>query len=376
MNHYDVAIIGAGIAGASIASEIADHCSVVILEAEDQPGYHSTGRSAAFWTETYGGPLVQPLTTASYGFLSEPEPTFSETSFLKKRRAINIARSDERHLADAFMAEFAESGVAMVPWNADQIAVAIPAVKAGWDYAVYEPDCCDIDVAALHMAYLRDAKRKGVALSCAARVDHIKRENDIWVIRSGSDTVRAKQIINAAGAWASDVASLAGALPIAIQPMRRTMVQLTTDPVSSPDMPLVVALDGSFYFKPESGGTYWLSPHDETSVIASDVAPEEWDIALAIDRFQSIMDIKIRNVNRKWAGLRSFASDRLPVYGYDPQQPDFFWFAGQGGFGIQTAPAAAKLAKSIFLNVERETSVQDLNAALYSPSRFGVLRAR
>lgn len=357
-------------AGASIASEIADQRSVIMLEAEDQPGYHSTGRSAAFWTETYGGPQVQPLTTASYGFLNDPPSFFSETSFLTKRRAINIARSNEQHLADGFVAEFAESGVAMIPWTYNEIAKVVPNLKPGWDRAVYEPDCCDIDVAALHMAYLRDAKRKGVILSCKARVDKIERKDGLWAIHSGGDIVRAKQIVNAAGAWAEEVSKLAGAQPIDIQPMRRTMVQLQTDPASSPDMPLVVALDGSFYFKPEAGGSYWLSPHDETPVPAGDVAPEEWDVALAIDRFQSIMDVEISSVNRKWAGLRSFAPDRLPVYGFDPEQPDFFWFAGQGGFGIQTAPAAAKLARSIFLDAEREPSVQSLDAALYDPARF------
>ncbi len=375
MNRYDVAIIGAGIAGASIASEIADQCSVVILEAEDQPGYHSTGRSAAFWTESYGGPLVQPLTTASFDFLNAPDAAFSETGFLKKRCAINIGRSDQKHLLDRFVDEFADSGVTMVPWDTEDIVQAVPDIKPGWTQAVFEPDCCDIDVAALHMAYLRDAKRKGATLQCNARVETLVHDKEGWVIQCGGGTVHASRIINAAGAWATDIGNLAGALPIEIQPMRRTMVQLRTDPPSSPDMPLVVALDGEFYFKPESGGSFWLSPHDETPVPASDVAPEEWDVAIAIDRFQSIMDVEIQSVNRKWAGLRSFASDRLPVYGYDPQQPDFFWFAGQGGFGIQTAPAAAKLAKSIFLNVEREPCVQQLDASLYTPSRFAVMMA-
>ncbi len=370
MSHYDVAIVGAGIAGASIASEIADDCSVIILEAEDQPGYHSTGRSAAFWTESYGGPQVQPLTTASFDFLHNPPPEFSETGFLKIRRAINIGRFDEQHLIEDFVSEFSKSGVAMIRWNQDEIAAVVPNLKDGWDRAIYEPDCCDIDVAALHMAYLRNAKRKGVSLSCNAQVEQIVRKEDQWTITSGSDVFHAKKIINAAGAWAGNVAKLAGALPIEIQPMRRTMVQLRTNPPSSPDMPLVVALDGSFYFKPESGGSFWLSPHDETPVVASDVAPEEWDIALAIDRFQSIMDVEIQSVSRKWAGLRSFSPDRLPIYGFDPARPDFFWFAGQGGFGIQTAPAAAKLAKAIFLDAERDPSVRSLDAGLYDPKRF------
>ena len=370
MSQYDVAIIGAGIAGASIAAEIADDCSVIILEAEDQPGYHSTGRSAAFWTESYGGPQVQPLTTASFDFLHNPPSEFSETGFLKIRRAINIGRVDEQHLIEDFVSEFSKSGVAMIRWNKDEIAAVVPNLKDGWDRAIYEPDCCDIDVAALHMAYLRSAKRKDVSLSCKARVDQITYKEGAWVIGSGGEVIHAKKIINAAGAWAGDVAKLAGALPVEIQPMRRTMVQLRTNPPSSSDMPLVVALDGSFYFKPESGGSFWISPHDETPVVASDVAPEEWDVALAIDRFQSIMDVEIELVSRKWAGLRSFSPDRLPIYGFDPERPDFFWFAGQGGFGIQTAPAAAKLAKAIFLDAERDPSVRSLDADLYDPKRF------
>ncbi|WP_109356458.1 FAD-binding oxidoreductase [Sphingorhabdus sp. EL138] len=375
MNQYDVAIIGAGIAGASIASEIAGHCSVIILEAEDQPGYHSTGRSAAFWTESYGGPQVQPLTTASYDFLHHPPARFSEASFLKKRRAINIGRAGDQHLLEDFVSEFKDSGISMVRWDRDDITAVVPHLKQGWDRAVYEPDCCDIDVAGLHMAYIRDAKRKGVALSCNTRVEEIAHDESGWVINSGDNAIGAKLIINAAGAWASEIASLAGALPIEIQPMRRTMVQLHTDPPSAPDMPLVVALDGSFYFKPEAGGSFWLSPHDETPVVASDVAPEEWDVAVAIDRFQSILDVEIKSVNRKWAGLRSFTPDRLPVYGYDPQQPDFFWFAGQGGFGIQTAPAAAKLGKSILLGMEKDAAVKGLDFDLYDPSRFAVMMA-
>ncbi len=368
--NYDVAIVGAGMAGASIAAEIADHCSVILLEAEDQPGHHSTGRSAAFWTESYGGPKIQPLTTASFDFLNDPPSSFSETGFLTKRRAVNIARSDETHLVEDFMAEFAGSGVEMIPLDRSGIEANVPNVKPGWVKAVYEPKCCDIDVAGLHMAYLRSAKCKGVTLSCKSPVEKIEKVDGAWAITSRGNIIRAAKIINAAGAWAGEIAKLAGALPIDIQPMRRTMVQLSTNPPSTSDMPLVVALDGSFYFKPEAGGSYWLSPHDETPVDPCDAAPEEWDVAVAIDRFQSIMDVEIRSVTRKWAGLRSFAPDRLPVYGFDPLEPDFFWFAGQGGIGIQTAPAAAKLAKSLFLDMEREEPVRSLDAAYYNPARF------
>ncbi len=370
MTVYDVAIIGAGIAGASIASEIAAHRSVLLLEAEGQPGYHSTGRSAAFWTESYGGPQVQPLTTASRELLAHPPSDFSSRSFLKPRGAINIAKGDQAGLVDEFMREFSRSGVTMERWELSRLQSNVAHLKPEWQYGVYEPDCCDIDVAGLHAAYLKNARKNNVMLKCSAKVRALGYQNCVWNIETNAGSFIARTIVNAAGAWADEIAMLADVRPIGIQPMRRTMVQIKTDPPSSPEMALVVALDGSFYFKPEAGGSYWLSPHDETLVSPGDVAPEELDVAIAIDRFQSALDVEVRSVLHKWAGLRSFAPDRMPVYGFDPATPSFFWFAGQGGFGIQTAPAAAKLAKAILLDVPREKSVQPIDAALYDASRF------
>lgn len=370
MKKYDVAIIGAGIAGASIAAEIAENRSVLLLEAEEQPGYHATGRSAAFWTETYGGPLVQPLTTASRDFLENPPTDFSDHSFLKQRRAINIATEDDKSLADKFIADFDGSGVAMERWSGDRLKAAIPNLKPAWQHAVYEPDCRDIDVGGLHMAYLRAARRSGVDLECNAKVEAMAFADDHWQIQTRNGEHLAKMVVNAAGAWADEIATLAGIEPVNITPMRRTMVQLQTDPPSSFDSELIVALNGDFYFKPEAGGGYWLSPHDETPSAAIDVAPEELDVAIAIDRFEHVLDVEIKSVMRKWAGLRSFAPDRLPVYGYEPDHPQFFWFAGQGGFGIQTAPAAARLAKSLLLDQPLDAMIDTLSPERYSPSRF------
>ncbi|MEP2989587.1 MAG: FAD-dependent oxidoreductase [Parasphingorhabdus sp.] len=370
MIEYDVAIIGAGIAGASMASELASHCSVLLLEAEDQPGYHATGRSAAFWTETYGGPQIQPLTTASRQFLEFPDPEFSEHSFLKPRGAINIATADQPDLADKFVAQFEGSGVVMEKWDRIGVLSALPNAQSDWTNAVYEPDCCDIDVSGLHQSYLRDAKRRGVTLKNRARVEAIQRIDGKWQLTSTQGEFACDRIINAAGAWADEIARMAHVNPVGIQPMRRTMVQLQTNPASNQDDPLVVALDGSFYFKPESGGSYWLSPHDEIPSDAVDAAPEELDVAIAIDRFGKTLDVEIQSVARKWAGLRSFAPDRLPVYGYDPDENSFFWFAGQGGFGIQTAPAAARLAKALFLGEKPDTMVQHIGATIFAPDRF------
>jgi D-arginine dehydrogenase len=370
MTQYDVAIVGAGIAGASLASELSSHRSVLLLESEDMPGYHATGRSAAFWTETYGGPQIQPLTTASRKFLEFPDPEFSGHSLLKPRGAVNIARSDQLDLPAKFIANFMDSGVAMEKWDKAQISQAIPQVRAQWTSAVYEPDCCDIDVGGLHQSYLRDAKRQGAILQNRARVEAIKWLAGSWRLETTQGEFVADTVINAAGAWADEVARMAGVGQIGIEPKRRTMVQLQTNPSSDQDGPLVVALDGSFYFKPESGGSYWLSPHDEIPSEAVDAAPEEIDVAIAIDRFEKILDVEIKSITRKWAGLRSFAPDRLPVYGYDPDQNSFFWFAGQGGFGIQTAPAAARLAQSLFLGKAPDSMVRHIDASVYQPDRF------
>ncbi len=370
MKHYDVAIIGAGIAGASIASEIGAHRSVLLLEAEDHPGYHSTGRSAAFWTESYGGPLVQPLTSASRAFLENPPADFSVSGFLRRRGAINIGREEQQGLADQFLADFADSNLAMGRWSWEQATALVPGLKPEWNHVIHEPDCCDIDVAALHAAYLRDAKRKAVDLICRAPVTQIRKSDRGWALTAGEESYHATVLVNAAGAWADSIARLAGAKPIGIQPLIRNMVQIETDPPSSPEMPLVVGLDGSFYFKPEAGGSYWLSPHDEIPSEPGDVAPDELSVATAIDRFEKVLDVEVKRVSRKWAGLRSFAPDRLPVIGFDSAATDFFWFAGQGGFGIQTAPAAAKLARSILLGQAPHESLHAVDASLYTASRF------
>ena len=370
MKQYDVAIIGAGIAGASIASEIGAERSVLLLEAEDHPGYHSTGRSAAFWTESYGGPLVQPLTSASQAFLENPPAEFSESGFLGPRGAVNICRDDEQHLVDQFLTDFADSGLTMDRWSWEQAVTLVPGLKPIWKHAIHEPDCRDIDVAALHAAYLRDARRKAVDLICRAPVTQIRKNDRGWELTAREETYHATMLVNAAGAWADTVARLAGAKPIGIQPLIRNMVQIETDPPSSLDMPLVVGLDGSFYFKPEAGGGYWLSPHDEIPSEPGDVAPDELSVATAIDRFEKVLDVRVKRVSRKWAGLRSFAPDRLPVIGFDSATTDFFWFAGQGGFGIQTAPAAAKLARSVLLGQVPDESLHDIDASRYAASRF------
>lgn len=344
----DVAIIGAGIAGASLAAELGDRASVLVLEAERLPGYHATGRSAAFWSESYGGPLIRPLTSASRSSLAP---------FLKPRGAIHLADAAGRAKLDALAAAFPE--VALLPLGRAALEAAIPALRPGWDWGLAEPSCADIDVAALHAACL-----KGRSVVTRARMIGAQR-NGRWRIETTAGPFEADILVNAAGAWADDVALLAGERPLGIQPCRRTIAQLRIDPAAPPGLPLVIDASERFYFKPETGGRLWLSPHDETPCQACDCAAEEIDVAIAIDRLEKVVDWRVEAVERKWAGLRSFAPDRLPVYGFSDSGRGFFWFAGQGGFGIQTAPAAARLAAALLLGTAPE-----IDPTPYRPARF------
>lgn len=367
MTCFDIAIIGAGMAGASLAAEISPARSVLLLEAEAFPGYHSTGRSAAFWSETYGGPAIQPLTTASFDFLATPPPEFSEHGFLAPRGGLHIGTSANTAEAEAMLRDFAASSVRIQKLEVGQIERHLSGRRSGWDIALWEPECCDIDVARLHQAYLRTAARNGCQLICRAGVRGLDYRDGRWLVETQAGQFEATMLVNAAGAWADEIARLASLPELRIQPFRRTVVQLEVSPAAPADLPLVVGLDGSFYFKPDAGGRLWLSPHDEIATPPCDAAPEELEIAIAIDRFEQVVDWQIKRIERKWAGLRSFAPDRKPVIGRDPANAQFFWLAGQGGFGIQTAPAVARLAADVLLE---QSADPRLSPAFYAPQRF------
>jgi len=361
VKRHDVTIIGAGMAGASLAAALAPHASVLMIEAESLPGYHATGRSAAFWTETYGGPGVQPLTSASGEFLRGG-------GFLKARGALHIAAEGDFARLDRFAEAFAGSGITLTPLDGRSVADRVPGLRPGSWRGLYEESTTDIEVAALHAYYLREAKAAGAELVCSAPLRFAARENGRWRIDAGNALdVEAGTLVNAAGAWADEVARIAGVAPLGIQPYRRTVAQLRVVPEAPDTLPLVIDAAGRFYFKPEAGGRLWLSPHDETPTAPGDVAPEEIDVATAIDRMERVVDWTVERVERSWAGLRSFAPDRLPVYGFDVAVPGFFWFAGQGGFGIQTAPAAARLGAALLLGGTVEAG---LDAGRYLPARF------
>jgi D-arginine dehydrogenase len=362
-DNFDIVVVGSGIAGASLAAELGPHARVLLLEAEDRPGYHSTGRSAAFWAESYGGPLVQPLTSAS-------GPWLEEHGFLAGRGALTLARARDEGKVQAFLGEFSQAGVSVERLDRAAIESRVPGLREEWQIGISEPDCKDIDVAGLHGWYLAEARRSGVELRCRAplvRADYAQG----WTLATADGAaVTCDTLVNAAGAWADPVAELADVRPLGITPMRRTIAQLRVSPEPAPDLPLVLDISGGFYFKPEAG-RLWLSPHDETPCAPCDAAPEELDIAIAIDRLQGVVDWQVERVEHKWAGLRSFAPDRLPVYGPDARQAAFFWFAGQGGYGIQTAPAAARLASQLLLGSSSDGLTSAIDRERYRAARFG-----
>ena len=362
MDSFDIVVIGGGIAGASLGAEVANRARVLLIEAEDHCGLHSTGRSAAFWHEGYGGAGVAPLSRASRAFLENPPPSFAEARFLTPRGAIHVGRdSDDFDIVE---------GVGTEPVDGVALANLIPGLRSEWVRGIVEPGLADIDVAALHAAYLKAVRRRGV-LRTGARAISAERRGDSWIIQlEGGAEIGAGVVVNAAGAWADDVARQCGVAPLGILPKRRTMVQLRVGRSGLARFPLVLDAAGQFYFKGEGDRSLWLSPQDEIASAPCDAAPEEIDIAVAIDRFERVVDWPVERVERTWAGLRSFTSDRLPVFGFAVANPGFFWCAGQGGFGIQTAPAAAKLCAALLLGEPPEPMVASIDASVYSPERF------
>lgn len=373
MSRFDILIVGAGIAGASLAYALmqrAPGLKLGLLEAESQPGYHTTGRSAAFYAETYGGPTVQPLSSASKLFFQRPPKGFSDTAIVSPRGALHIRNADMPCTLAGLEAEFEQGGVAHQRLGREGILKMVPLLKEQWsEAAIWEPGCSDIDVAGLHQSYLRGAKQAGAVLVTDARTQGIRRVGGEWQVSTTAGDFTAATLVNAAGAWADEVAGQAGVRPIGIQPLRRTIVVTEVRPEAPADLPVVMDAGGSLYFKPDAG-RLWISPHDETPDLPHDVQPDEMDMAIALDRFEQMCDWPIRRLASKWAGLRNFAPDRLPVLGPDPTEPGFHWCAGQGGWGIQTAPAASAIGAALLLGEPVGTEYAGIDIAPYAPSRF------
>jgi D-arginine dehydrogenase len=367
MNDFDIVIIGGGIAGASLGAEVAGRRRTLIIEAEEHCAMHSTGRSAAFWLAHYGGEPIIPLTIASRPLLEQGWPA-GERSWLRQRGAITIGKV-YRHLWDAMSVE-TDKAPRRKEMNRAELDSYVPGLRKGWDFGLLDASCADIDVAGLHIACLGAFRKSGGELMPSVPLRSARRSGSQWVIEAGGERLTASTIVNAAGAWADDVARRCEVEPLGLQPYRRTVVQLRIGRNGLKDLPLVIDGLGRFYFKGESDNRVWVSPHDETASDPCDAAPEEIDVARAIDHFESVVDWPIEAVERKWAGLRTFAPARVPAYGFDPDAPQFFWCAGQGGFGIQTAPAAAKLAASLLLGEDPDASVAQIDPTTYSPRRF------
>ena len=362
MSDFDVIIVGGGIAGASLGAKISGKRRTLILEAENQCGYHSTGRSAAFYLESYGGPEVAKLTLASRAFLLNPPKDFSDSGFLRMRGDVHITR-DELPAIPPFL----ETRVVERP----ELERLVPGIRPEWRRALFEPGCADIDVGALHTAFLRQFRRGGGSVEVDTRMIRAERAGASWTVWLSDGSSRTCSIlVNAAGAWADSAAEAAGVPVLGIAPKRRTMVQLRVGHSGLAGLPLVSDSNETFYFKGEGDDSLWLSPHDEIPSGPCDAAPDKMDVAIAIDRFEQVVDWPVLRVERSWAGLRSFAPDRLPVYGFDVQAPGFFWCVGQGGFGIQTAPAASALAASALLEEESSTALRHIDPTLFSPARF------
>jgi D-arginine dehydrogenase len=336
----DVLIVGAGIAGSSLAYELAAQCFVVLLEREAQPGYHSTGRSAAMLSATYGAPPVQALARASHQFLAAPPPGFADTDLLSPRGMLHLARADQLAALEA------ADSPAVRRLDAAAVCALVPLLDPAYVAGgLLEASAMAIDVATLHQGYLRSIRRQG-RLVTDAGITGIAREADGWRIESTGGAFRARVLVDAAGAWADDLARMAGVAPIGLVPKRRTAI-LTPPPdgLDPSSWPMVIDLDERFYIKPE-GGMLLVSPADETAVAPSDVQPEEIDVAHAVARYEEVTGRTVRRISHRWAGLRSFVADHLPVVGPDPDVPAFVWLAAQGGAGIMTAPALARIAAS------------------------------
>jgi len=370
---FDVVVIGGGIAGASVAAELSATHRVVVLERESQPGYHSTGRSAALFSEIYGNPVIRALTRASRRFLTEPPSGFAEAPLVRPRGALYIARADQCRKLEAFAA-LPDVAPAVRHLSTQEARRLCPILRPDHAVqAVLEPDAWDIDVHALHQGCLRRLARQGGRLATDAEVAGLARDADGWRVDSTAGVFRAPIVVDAAGAWAEAVAALAGVAPIGLVPCRRTAL-LVPPPslVAIEAWPMVIDADETFYFKPDAG-LLLLSPADATPTAPSDVQPDELDIAVAIDRVERATTLEVRTVRRKWAGLRSFVADRGPVIGFDAGAPGFFWLAGQGGYGIQTAPAAGRLAAAL---VRGEAVPADLAALGITADAVGPARCR
>jgi len=361
---FDAIVIGAGIAGATAGAHLSTTHRVALLEAEESAGYHTTGRSAAIWILSYGSSDARILTGASRAFFELPPQGFTEAPLAHGRPVLTLAPRDQA----ADLAASLDAG--RVAIDLDEARAIVPAIRAEWAVAAaIERDAFDIDVAALHQGFLKQLRGRGGVLALRNRAGRIWHEAGLWHAETSKGEVfSAPVLVNAAGAWGDGVAQLAGVQTIGLQPKRRTALIIDPGGYDSKNWPLVGDLAHSWYVRPESRGKLMVSPADETDCDPCDAQPDEIDVAIAVDRMQQALDIPVHRVEHRWAGLRSFTPDRGLAIGACAA-PGFFWFCGQGGYGIQTAPAAGRLLAQL---VRGETPDADVAPAITptNPMRF------
>lgn len=372
---YDYLIVGAGIAGVSLAYHLPKDATVLVLERETHAAYHSTGRSAAMFIETYGTPTIRALTVASHNFYSHPPAGFTEQAILTPRGVLYIGSEEQQALLDDCYDMYVKQGLAVERLSAQQALAMVPCLNperlAG---AIYDKVGQDMDVHALHQGYMKGMQRNGVQLRLGSEVISASWDGELWSLQlsDSAQAVQARYLINAAGAWADTVATRCGLLPLGIQPKRRSAFLFAApEGLEHRDWPAVIDVGEEFYFKPDAGMLLG-SPANADETSPHDVVAEELDVAMGIYRIEERTELRIRRPSHTWAGLRSFAPDGELVIGNDPNCPAFFWLAGQGGYGIQTAAGVSMLALSLLLGQPLPESLVALgvNPAVVSPERF------
>jgi D-arginine dehydrogenase len=369
----DLIVIGAGMAGVAAAAHLAAERRVIVLEREAQPGYHSTGRSAALFTETYGNRVIRTLTGASRAFYENWADGFTGHPILTPRGALMFAMPGQESQLDAAWEDLSSLDPRVRRLDAAEARAMVPVLRPDQVIgAVLEPDAMDIDVHELHQGYLRLLRRRGGRVVTDAEVQALSRAGGTWNVMTTAGDFAAPIVVNAAGAWADVVAGLAGLPPIGLVPKRRTALTIAPPlAIDTSRWPMTLDVAESFYFKPDAGRLL-VSPADETPIEPCDVQPDELDVAIAIDRLMRATTIEVTRVERKWAGLRSFVADKTTVCGFDPLAEGFFWLAGQGGYGIQTAEGMARCAVSLIngKGLPPDITAKGVEAATLSPGRF------